>query len=285
MAGEWREVRRENRRGTPNFSQVAPRPHAGNIVLPARPPPKKHGSRVSRRVFHGGGFSIFYISNFPDDFGQHDLWRLFKRWGRVRDVYIPSKRNKHDRRFAFLRFDKVKDEENFAKILDEVWVGNSKIYANIPLFKRNISDGSSGGGPQAKIRGTISPKFRLNRSFLEAVVGGGPSRGVAKGAEPQGGVCVEDTNLRLVAAPQPLVYSVDQIDLDWLKTCMIGRTMEMVNPYMVARILEAEGFLTVSAHPLGGDEVLLSPAEGEDLNVIFKDAKDWISSIFRSFSP
>ncbi|CAL0303330.1 unnamed protein product [Lupinus luteus] len=83
----------------------------------------------------------------------------------------------------------------------------------------------------------------------------------------------------------PLSFSADEKDLDWLKGCMVGKTVETVDPRLVSVLLKAEGFLTVSAHSLGGDLVLISPTAGEDLKGVLNDAKDWISAIFSSFVP
>ncbi|CAL0309784.1 unnamed protein product [Lupinus luteus] len=66
---------------------------------------------------------------------------------------------------------------------------------------------------------------------------------------------------------------------------MVGKTVETVDPRLVSGLLKAEGFLTVTAHTLGGDLVLISPAAGEVLSEVLKDAKDWIAAIFSSFVP
>ncbi|CAL0324585.1 unnamed protein product [Lupinus luteus] len=71
-----------------------------------------------------GSFSSFYVTNFPEEFGVADLWKLFQKEGRVRDVFIPLKRNSFGKRFAFIRFDKVLNEWEFAQRLDNLRIGN-----------------------------------------------------------------------------------------------------------------------------------------------------------------
>ncbi|CAL0303250.1 unnamed protein product [Lupinus luteus] len=112
--------------------KILPRPHA-NLKFSSF---SSYGNRgtVREKVkgapvsFHGD-FSSFYIANFPYDVSSKDLWNLFQKWGRVRDVYIPRKKNKINQRFAFIRFDRVKDERSLALELDKVWIGNCKIFA------------------------------------------------------------------------------------------------------------------------------------------------------------
>ncbi|GJR17649.1 RNA-directed DNA polymerase, eukaryota [Tanacetum coccineum] len=50
--------------------------------------------------------SIF-ITNFPDHTTSSDLWKLCQAYGSVVDVFIPNRRSKMGKRFAFARFIKV----------------------------------------------------------------------------------------------------------------------------------------------------------------------------------
>ncbi|CAL0316771.1 unnamed protein product [Lupinus luteus] len=104
MVGSWRVVRREGRR-VPPTNLPAARPHAVKNTFPRHLTSSlREEVRENRRgaLTRGGGeFSMFYISNFLEDYCAQDLWRLFEKWGRVRDVFIHFKRNKYDRRFAF----------------------------------------------------------------------------------------------------------------------------------------------------------------------------------------
>lgn len=52
----------------------------------------------------------FYFTHFPGDFIVSYLWGIFRRWGKVIDAFISSRRNKSGRRFGFVRFSEVEDE-------------------------------------------------------------------------------------------------------------------------------------------------------------------------------
>jgi hypothetical protein len=39
----------------------------------------------------------FFFTNFPEDASSEDLWRLFLKYGRVWEVYIPKKVDKRGR--------------------------------------------------------------------------------------------------------------------------------------------------------------------------------------------
>ncbi|CAL0311080.1 unnamed protein product [Lupinus luteus] len=270
-------------------SKFSLRPHA-NLKFSSFSSPRLPSSSSAPFSLHGtvrekhngapgsfhGDFSSFYIANFPDDVSSKDLWNLFQKWGRVRDVYIPRKRNKLNQRFAFIRFDRVKNERRLALELDKVWIGNFKIFANIPLFNRNQSAPS--------VRRVVTPswpkldriKLSDSRSFLDVVKGTDGVVGIP-GLNSVDPSSVKDSG--------SFSYSAEKVDLEWLQNCMVGKTVETVDARLVSGLLKNEGFLTVVAHPIGGDLVLISPSEGEDLNEVLKDAKDWISAIFVSFQP
>lgn len=46
----------------------------------------------------------FYLTNF---FNGLRVWRMFAKWGRLADVYLPQKRNKASKPFGFVRFKEV----------------------------------------------------------------------------------------------------------------------------------------------------------------------------------
>ncbi|KAK2449425.1 SC35 splicing factor [Trifolium repens] len=53
----------------------------------------------------------FFITNLPDDAFTGDLWKTFREFGRVGEVYIPKKLDRRGRRFTFVKFKEVEDVE------------------------------------------------------------------------------------------------------------------------------------------------------------------------------
>nr|GEV22410.1 nucleotide-binding alpha-beta plait domain-containing protein [Tanacetum cinerariifolium] len=52
-----------------------------------------------------------YVTNFPNSFSAKDLFYLCKQYGHVVDSFIPIKRSKNGKRFCFVRFINVFNEE------------------------------------------------------------------------------------------------------------------------------------------------------------------------------
>nr|GEU83231.1 RNA-directed DNA polymerase, eukaryota, nucleotide-binding alpha-beta plait domain protein [Tanacetum cinerariifolium] len=77
------------------------------------------------------------VTNFPESVTPRDLWRVCGTYGTVVDVFIPVKRSKAGKRFAFVRFIKVINLDRLVKNLCTLWIGNYHLYANQVRFERS----------------------------------------------------------------------------------------------------------------------------------------------------
>lgn len=91
----------------------------------------------------------------------------------MREVRIPPKRNKVGKRFDLARFVEVEDIRLFAVKLDNIFIDNVKIHANVPRFNRAekvFKGGFQGVGDSSRNQNLNGLKRRWN-GFLEAKVG------------------------------------------------------------------------------------------------------------------
>ncbi|KAI3779443.1 hypothetical protein L2E82_09162 [Cichorium intybus] len=79
--------------------------------------------------------SIF-ISDFPTDWVEADLWRMLKNYGTLVDVYIAVKRTKTSSRFGFARFIRVANTQELVGRLNDIPCGNSRLRANLAKYER-----------------------------------------------------------------------------------------------------------------------------------------------------
>ena len=88
--GEWVEVSRRRRMtAAENRSKVV-----GN------------GKQIHYRNLHWRDHedvTTFYFSRFPDGTRETDLWKIFQKWGRVREVFIPKHKNKEGQDIIFAK--------------------------------------------------------------------------------------------------------------------------------------------------------------------------------------
>lgn len=99
--------------------------------------------------------SSFYFTRFSDEITKKELWRHFRQWGDVREVFILSKRNKNGRRYGFVRFKGVIDTHQLAKQMDGLLIGGLKMYLNVLRYSRE--------GPRQRVmRNKISDREESN---------------------------------------------------------------------------------------------------------------------------
>ena len=54
----------------------------------------------------------------------------------MKEVFISGRRNRWGRRFGFVRFFSVPNESKLEKELDKIFIGNMKLYVNLPKYRR-----------------------------------------------------------------------------------------------------------------------------------------------------
>ncbi|GKE62330.1 RNA-directed DNA polymerase, eukaryota, nucleotide-binding alpha-beta plait domain protein [Tanacetum coccineum] len=84
-------------------------------------------SKISKSVF---------VSNFPDGCNYKDIWKVFNDYGTVVDVFIPNKKSKVGKRFAFDRFIKVLNLDRLIENLNTIWIGRFHLIANPVRYER-----------------------------------------------------------------------------------------------------------------------------------------------------
>ncbi|GKB77320.1 RNA-directed DNA polymerase, eukaryota [Tanacetum coccineum] len=95
--------------------------------MPAQRSNKDQVVRISKSIF---------VTNFPDNLGSKELWKVCEGYGKVIDVFIPNRRSKAGKRFAFVRFIRVNDLDRLVGNLCTIWIGRFHLHANVARFER-----------------------------------------------------------------------------------------------------------------------------------------------------
>jgi len=102
------------------------------------------GSDFVTAVNNGSKVS-FYFTNFPESMSVVQLRHYFDVCGILSDVYIARKRNFRGQVYGFLRFLNVKNTDKLAIALNNVWIGQCRIWAREARFDRFASGLSKEG--------------------------------------------------------------------------------------------------------------------------------------------
>ena len=70
------------------------------------------------------------LKNFPSI-------KIFRRWARVKEVFISRRLNKWRRRFGFVRFFEVRNVGQLERDIDHIYIGNKKLHVNILRYMRS----------------------------------------------------------------------------------------------------------------------------------------------------
>ncbi|GKB66725.1 RNA-directed DNA polymerase, eukaryota [Tanacetum coccineum] len=81
---------------------------------------------------------LVFITNFSEECTSKDLWKVCNDYGTVIDVFIPNKRSKSGKRFAFVRFIKVSNLDRLVENLNTIWMGRFHLSANRARFDRPV---------------------------------------------------------------------------------------------------------------------------------------------------
>lgn len=96
----------------------------------------------SERRFHAGEeeVTLYFFTNFPENWRAKNPWEVFNRWGRVQEVFIPDKRNRQGKKFGFVRFYGIRDPSAFGRKLDQIVIGCTKLFVNKPRFVKPVEE-------------------------------------------------------------------------------------------------------------------------------------------------
>ncbi|GKC04386.1 RNA-directed DNA polymerase, eukaryota [Tanacetum coccineum] len=222
---------------------------------------KKHYNRTKED--HLGRISkSIYVTNFPESFGSSDLWKLCESYGKVVDVYIPNRKSKAGKRFAFVRFIKVNDVDRLVGNLCTLWVGRFHLHANVVRFERPTLNPKPPVFPKS-LAGSQTKFSSTPGSFINAVKG------------PQLDVQVDSTDIQALMLDDSCVFVQD------LSRHVMGKVKDVSSISNMHIILLKEGFPGVKLSYLGGLWLLIELDNGSvrDKFLSHTGVKSWFCNI------
>nr|GEV42534.1 nucleotide-binding alpha-beta plait domain-containing protein [Tanacetum cinerariifolium] len=221
-----------------------------------------------------------YVTNFPDSFSAKDLFHLCKQYGHVVDSFIPTKRSKNGKRFGFVRFINVFNEERLVNNLCTVWSGRFKLQANIARFQRTPVNGNMNfrkdeGGFMGK-NSHMNKKDNGNSMAKEPTGSGNTYVQVVKGDVKTGGR--ETESIPVVFLDDECLMSND------FSMSLLGRVKEFASLENLKVSLCNEGFVNIKIKYMGELWVLLEFVTRESIK-LFRDnvsVGSWFSQIIEA---
>jgi len=79
----------------------------------------------------------FFFSNLLATYEEYDMVKIFQKWTRVKEVFISRRSNRWGRKFGFVQFFELANVGRLEKDLNRIYIGNIKLYVNVPRYKRD----------------------------------------------------------------------------------------------------------------------------------------------------
>jgi hypothetical protein len=217
----------------------------------------------------------FFFTNFSEDTMVVEIWKVFARYGRVGEVYVPKKLDKWGRRFGFVKFLEVKDVEELSRKMEDVWVGSVKLRINLSYFGRDrkkVAPKPQMKGEEVGRKGGPEAIVRPGDSFRSVVAGVKKGKEVEKETkrkeEVTGPKNTEKSQQVLVLEPNPDFLCV-------LECSYVGRLVHGSNIKNIQLNICLEGVRGIRIASLGDGRVVIFSDSGEDVGLAIRKKSWW----------
>ncbi|GKU89866.1 hypothetical protein SLEP1_g3943 [Rubroshorea leprosula] len=287
---------RERPTRTTRTTQPQPYPQRSTLQGRGRTD-REDWARGQRRPSFGYGKGVleratpFFFTNFPEDWEMGDMWRVFIKFGRVIQVFIAKKRDRKGRRFGFVRFLDLKDTKAVEYQLNQIQFGQQTLQANLARFsmddahKRREENKAHEDLHQRNI-GVKEVQKDRSQSYADVVKSkqGGTERMTRphwewKSSKQEGAKKTEGEQW------YGIEVKAEDEDIRRLENSFVGQSK---CPEIISTLQDKfamEGYFSAKITPMGGNLVLISSEDEEELKYLVREGRDWLSQWFTDIRP
>nr|GEU77387.1 RNA-directed DNA polymerase, eukaryota [Tanacetum cinerariifolium] len=196
-----------------------------------------------------------------------ELFHHCKQYGHVVDSFIPNKRSKSGKRFGFVKFINVFNKERLVDNLCTVWIGRSKLQANLATFKR---ENKMGSGKEGRTENDVNIRQKFSTSNSAESIGTGKTFVSV----------VKKSSMAVETQSNPKIFLDDEcMNKKDLSLALMGRVKDWALLAKLKKTLCIEGFNNLNISYLGELWVLLESesSKAEDFFSNNTGAGSWFS--------
>nr|GEY66474.1 RNA-directed DNA polymerase, eukaryota, nucleotide-binding alpha-beta plait domain protein [Tanacetum cinerariifolium] len=207
--------------------------------------------------------SSFYITNFSDYVDAKRLWVECQSYGRIVGAFIANKRSKAGKRFGFVRFLCVKNEEQLARSLASILIGSYHIFAFVARFNRQEKNEAFSKNNGDKMTNSIPSQkadhvgpSQKKKSYASSLNGDRDSK-VQKQVTAVKGNTLSNVPLTSSLITPALVLDDSCVSVRDLSRHVMGRVKDLNSILNLRTLLTNKGFSDVKLTYLGGMWVMI----------------------------
>ncbi|KAI5444628.1 hypothetical protein KIW84_013049 [Lathyrus oleraceus] len=189
--------------------------------------------------------SSFFFTKFPKTYRENKMAEIFKEFGIVMEVFIPTGRDKRGKRHGFVQFKKVKEERIMAVKLDNIQIKGRKIFANAQRVVRKNMSGVEG----------VEGKRNLRRW---------------------------EKRIKEIPTFAHLQFNIRKNEIERFEKAFVCEVKKTRSTYNVHDAINAEGVFQIKAIPFGAKLCLL---EESVLRPLIQEDVSWITRWFGNIHP
>nr|GEW53240.1 RNA-directed DNA polymerase, eukaryota, reverse transcriptase zinc-binding domain protein [Tanacetum cinerariifolium] len=204
-------------------------------------------SWFSTKVFKIEGYQVWIheqkayntiVSGGVDHIDARALWKICEPYGRIVDSFIARKTSKLGKRFGFVRFTGIANDDMFVRSMSNIWIGNYHVFVAVAKFQRSMGSNEGVKMPTRKGEPNQGPRIsnvrksndaNMHQSYVSIVNGGVPPKnsGTSSGVKKWAFKTIE-TMKRLFGSITPIQknFVIDErknrIDIQGLPLCAWG---------------------------------------------------------------
>ncbi|GLT51099.1 hypothetical protein SLA2020_245360 [Shorea laevis] len=249
-----------------------------------------HGNRFTGYSTQYAGWSTtFFFYNFPEELEAKFLWNCFQMYGKVVDVYLPSKRDKRGKRYGFVRLTGVKNEIQMERRLNEIWIGSYKMRVRIANDRQRKTARPRKIQGAIKTNGSTRTMNRLvqpGHSYAQAVksIGKRADKASEQPQEEDKEAATDKVNKEEENTEEIIEFIPTGEELQWLEGSMVAVVRNMASVSEIQEQMDANGG-SISVSPLGGRRVLLTERVAGSLSDYKKHNEELFGLWFASIKP
>ncbi|GMP81069.1 hypothetical protein CsSME_00035910 [Camellia sinensis var. sinensis] len=227
------------------------------------------GGRGQRKEPVHGLFTVF-VDHIPSSMDAKSVYKLFTKFGIVKDVFIPFKRRKmSNSRFGFVRFDcSVAADVAIQKAHGLLVEDQILEVKNATYDRRNREEHSWSKTQYIRKPQPINRDFATNRSKGQVLPGGHRSfTDILKGVPP------------LQAGKAITTIEVNEEGHGWLYDSAIIRFKAEYSAHIILKALKDKGLEQIIVRRGGGRDVILTFNSQKELHSHIGHIKEWFKDL------